>query len=198
MDYRRGCIFLEGGRYDDRRFRRRGRATFEDRYGNQLTVKRRGHEVAIFIYNRRGFTDVYFKVNDRNQCGHNNNYKSRIRRGHHDRGQSYRSQDLRSRQGVDGYQDFGEDRSTSRFDFELEGTYQAEDGRIIAIVETRDGFRAKFSGDKIWKDYKQEGNRYQDVDGNTYELQQDLTLMWKGRYSGKSIIVRKISDEVRY
>ncbi len=80
----------------------------------------------------------------------------------------------------------------------VEGTYKDREGNRIAILETREGFKAKFVGDRKWKNYRLMGRIYQDKRGNKYEVLGNGVLEWQGAKSRKRIRIQKISDVVEY
>ncbi len=84
------------------------------------------------------------------------------------------------------------------------GTWKTKDNRYttVAIIDTRDGIKAKFSGSTKWVDYKvskMRPNEYIDSKGNRYVFNSSGKSTWYPADSKlKSIELEKIDSEVRY
>ena len=188
------------------KFRSVGVNRFVDRHGNRLAISMDafGYPLIDVRYHRGGCA-VYKYLPPRNVhdhichsgCNHGTcmtpnqieYYDDRLS----NRNRSYgnrRTYDFNDRNRLENH-----DQRSSR---NIEGTYLDPNNRQIAIVLTRTGFKAKFSGERTWKDYTKTGNRFLDENGNSYEWLDNGVLKWEGRSSGHQILIRKISDDVKY
>lgn len=79
------------------------------------------------------------------------------------------------------------------------GTYAVKGSKeTVVITDTREGFKAKFSGSKNWVNYTKASNtEYIDEKGNKYTLIGN-TLNWISKDGKKNYILKKISDEIKY
>ena len=177
------------------RFVKNGRTRFIDRNGNKLRISGSRNGYTTIIFNpRRGPNRIYqagIWRNKRNSCGTFSD-----RNGGRYYGYDHLDRDIdwgRRR----GYNDF-DNRDRYNNSFSMQGTYETRDGRRIAILNTRTGFKAKFRGDRIWKRYERKGERFVDRDGNFYQISSHNKLIWNGKYSGKQIELTKQSDEVLF
>lgn len=85
---------------------------------------------------------------------------------------------------------------------QLEGTWESnKPNKEIVILETRNGIKVKFVGEKKWTrfDNVSYDNRIlKDKKGNEYSIISPDKLEWRDRHGDRTISLRKISDEVRY
>ena len=195
------------------RFEHQYGKTFRDKWGHRLTIEDGN---TIFIKWSRHQTIRFIKLdrNDRRHRSHEYN------RGHHDRqgdknwdnDEQYRSYDndddwKENHGSFDEKNDYGDDQSeydnkTIHTD-KIEGTYRTsiKNKEIIAILETRDGLKAKVSGSSVWKDYtrnKYNEDEFIDRDGNSY-IFKNHNLKWRSQKHDDFVIeLQKISDVVRY
>lgn len=183
------------------KFERINRKRFVDCDNNQMVLNRnRRGDFTFILKDRFGQRTKFRRVNsyNRNNCGGIGDGYFYDGNGYNDH--DFNRRDKRSNNGrnTDKYRFNDNSKGSNNSGFRIEGTYSTRDGRSIAIVETRRGFKAKFSGDRTWKSYEKKNNRFIDKDGNSYTLQDDGGLIWKGKYSGKRIELSKVSDEVNY
>ena len=72
----------------------------------------------------------------------------------------------------------------------------------VAIVDTRDGLKAKFSGSDKWVDYTMDRSGYGtfvDKKGNRYVFKNDNEVIWTSAdRNKKDIVLRRLSNEVKY
>lgn len=85
---------------------------------------------------------------------------------------------------------------------DVEGTWQAPGGIDIAMVITRDGLKAKYSGTTRWVDYRSignKGNEFEDDKGNRYIFHSSFAATWYPASKSKdSIELRKTDNQVKY
>ncbi|MBK8699108.1 MAG: hypothetical protein IPN29_06025 [Saprospiraceae bacterium] len=72
----------------------------------------------------------------------------------------------------------------------------------MAILETREGLKAKFAGTTRWVEYTQKENRsvdFVDKKGNNYRFLSENEVHWMtGEGNRPPGVLYKISDEVQY
>lgn len=93
--------------------------------------------------------------------------------------------------------------SNNRFNgSDLEGTWQAPGGTDIAMVVTRDGLKAKYSGTTRWVDYRSTGNKgneFEDDKGNRYIFHSASAATWYPSNRSKDPIeLKKTDNQVKY
>lgn len=85
---------------------------------------------------------------------------------------------------------------------QLEGTWESKrPNKEVAILETRQGFKVKFSGDRKWTNFEstaQDNTSFSDRKGNKYYVISSNEMEWSDRKGNKIIRIRKISNDVRY
>lgn len=85
---------------------------------------------------------------------------------------------------------------------DAEGTWQALGGIDIAIVLTREGLRAKYSGTTHWVDYRMLGNdgiTFEDNKGNRYVFSNATTATWYPAERNRNpIVLKKTDNQVKY
>ena len=182
------------------RFVRNGRTRFIDRNGNKLRITGSRNGYTTIIFNpRRGPNRIYqagIWRDNRNSCG---TFSGRNGGRYYGYDHLDRDRDWDRRRRYDdfnGRDDFNNNGFNGSYFFE--GTYKTRDGRSIAILDTRTGFKAKFRGERTWKRYERKGDRFVDNDGNFYRVTSQNKLIWHGKFSGKQIEVIKESDEVLF
>ncbi len=201
------------------KFRRVNRYVFADGRGTEIKIKNRDRhgEPRLLVRGRRGDLNVYNRgvihhshrphttcttiIDHRSDWDNYDDYDNEYykRRGYDNRTDNgsrkdrYQNNDNYN-DGYDQSQGFGDNYSNKR----LEGTYVTNDGRHIALLETRDGFKAKFEGDRNWKSYTRQNENFVDHDGNFYRLSGVNEMKWTGKYSGKVVIIKKIDDKVQF
>lgn len=81
----------------------------------------------------------------------------------------------------------------------INGTYEVKGSKeTVAITDTREGFKAKFSGSKNWVNYTRISNKeFEDEKGNKYILN-GKNLNWISKDSKKNFYLEKISDDIKY
>jgi hypothetical protein len=177
--------------------------TFADNRGNRIRIESRHRGIDRLIFkSRRGHVDVYRRgvihQNPYNSCEpFGNGWSTYDRDWYRSYDDNNRNDRRRYQNDYDRYTDRNREGGFSSFSV-IEGTYQSDNNRLIAIVSTRDGFKAKFSGERTWKNYVRNGDTFFDSDGNSYIRSNDNVLIWKGKYSGNTIRLEKIDDEVRF
>lgn len=197
-------------RYPNRwtKFRQIYRDVYADRNGNEVKLKgvNRYGDTRLLIRDRRGRVDVFTRgiIHHRNRTtcttiiDYNHEWDD-----HRYQDNPYFDRRKQRRSDIDNdYYDNRRYEDNRQSDYNrsssLEGTYKTNDGRFIAILETRDGFKAKFKGERNWKNYIRQGDRFVDNDGNQYTTSRAGELNWQGKYSKKNILITKVGDEVAF
>jgi hypothetical protein len=184
------------------KFERENRYVFVDRNGNHVKLRDRRRGAQIIYKSRRGNTRIFQEGVIRNSYGNScrSDYNFDNRHDHFGSGYNYNDYSDRGYGSYDHNSDYGDrsDRHNRINRSSFEGTYETAKGRKIAILNTRTGFKAKFSGERVWKSYDKVNERFEDRDGNYYILSGPKRMQWNGKYSGKKREITKISDEVRY
>jgi hypothetical protein len=215
------------GLFNDNRITRfekvRGR-TYEDRYGNILvcedrnTVKLKRWRTRDYIRfdkvdDHRGRDDWHRYHDYDDDCDVDRRYDDRYdnRHGHHEhydnrRYDNYDSKDkeYKSDRKNDYYRGDQSIAFNSGSSTRFVGTWDVKNGNYnsVAIIDTREGLKAKFSGTTNWVNYTQSqsrSNEYIDDRGNRYIFDRDDEGKWFPADKGKKVIdLKKVSNEVRY
>lgn len=85
---------------------------------------------------------------------------------------------------------------------ELEGTWKSDrPDRELVILQTRDGFKVKFSGERDWVDFAQQSQDqsiFRDKKGNEYRYLNNGDLEWRSYKGDGGVIIRKISSTLKF
>ena len=186
------------------KFVKTGYKTFESRYGDILKVKTYHNRVVrLDIINDCGSITSYYKYYEDaidDHCRFRSDVEDYYRNDDewgdaHQYGDRIHRKKYIVRNKI--YSNSGNYRESSPQDFTLlEGTYRADDDRIVLILSTRDGFKARFKQDYKWKNYHYEKGKYYDGDNNYYAPVEDGQLVWTGYKSGRQIHIHKINNRV--
>jgi hypothetical protein len=206
----RNDVIVKGLFSDSRlvRFNKINKNTYEDRYGNLLicedrnTIKIKRWRTRDYIRfdkvdDHRGRSDWHRYHDYDDICDDRYDHYHGYRDDDRYRGSKYDRDDIRKNP---------EYTSRSRIIpiDRLVGTWEVIHGNFndVAIIDTRDGLKAKFSGTTNWVSYIKSTtrkNEYLDDRGNRYVFDDDRFAKWYPADKGKTVIeMRKVSSEVRY
>jgi hypothetical protein len=165
--------------YDDNCDDRNRHSGYDDRYRDDRYRDNRYRD-------EKGYNDRYYNDNYRND-----NFDRYPKDDKRKNIPDYNNSDYQSR---------SIDFSNSR----LIGTWEGKNRSFgtVAIIDTRDGLKAKFSGTTNWVTYTKSTSRpneYIDDRGNRYIFDEDNDGKWFPSDKDKKVIeLKKISDEVKY
>jgi hypothetical protein len=182
-------------------FERINRKSYVDNDGNLLIADK--CNVLVFIPNRgRHHREIVFEKrnNDHHDAWFNNDDDDHYDRN---RGKKHGSWN-EDRYSNDSYgQGQPYEGKWNNYEKSVTGTWDAGfRDKSIAIIDTRDGLKAKFSGTTKWVDYVQSRqNPYEFIDnkGNKYIFKGDGKASWISiDRSIKEIYLTKVSDDTRF
>lgn len=179
-------------------FERINKRSYADRVGNLLIVDK--CDVLVFIPNKgRRHKEIIFEKtrNDRNAWFNNDDDQYDRESNHGNRNHD------RYGNGSNGQQGQPSDNRWNNYERGVTGTWDAGfKEKTIAMIDTRDGLKAKFSGTSKWVDYVQSRqNPYEFVDakGNKYIFNGQGSASWiPNDRSIKEIYLTKISDDTQF
>ena len=162
-------------------FEQEWKGIYLDKKGNKITLENRN----TLLYNHRKSGHVIeFHRYDTRQSGPNGQWKD----------ESHGSYNYHSSQPYQ-HQDYKDD-------IIIEGSWAAENSIIIAMLKTRDGLKAKYSGTTRWVSYQSVNNRkneFVDNNGNRYVFHNNISATWYPKdQRNQAIPLKKISDDVKY
>ena len=162
-------------------FEQEWKGVYLDKKGNKITLENRN----TLLYNhRKSGHNIEFHRRDHQHSGTNGHWRDNTHGSYNDHpSNTYQNQH---------YED----------DTYIEGSWAADKSIIIAIVKTRDGLKAKYSGTTRWVSYQAVNNRrdeFVDDNGNRYIFHNNTSATWYPKdQRNQAIPLKKISDEVKY
>ncbi len=97
---------------------------------------------------------------------------------------------------------FKKDNPKENFDYKQlispEGTWKVDDpDKLVLIVDTRDGIKARFDDDSKWYVYKNDPNKsgiYLSEAGHQYEYVNENTMIWKDKNGKRQYMLERMQD----
>lgn len=162
-------------------FEQEWKGIYLDKKGNKITLENRN----TLLYNHRKSGHIIeFHRHDQHQSGAHGHWNNNSPGTYYD----HPSKDYEDHNYKDG-------------DF-IEGSWIADKSIVIAMVKTRDGLKAKYSGTTRWVSYQADNNRkdeFVDDKGNRYVFHSHTSATWYSNDHRNQVIpLKKISDEVKY
>jgi hypothetical protein len=213
------------------RFIKIGRRTYEDREGNLLLcedkntilIKRwRARDYMRFdkVDDRRGRSEWYSYHDYDDHCDDHDGWHEDRAHSSYDRDRYKDYEHYRNREKRDVYREGNRyrdnddkynrnDKQHNKYnnkDINLSaviGTWEVKNDRFnsVAIIDTRDGIKAKFSGTSNWISYTRSSrlNEYIDARGNRYIFEEEDKVKWYPIDKDRKVLeLKKVSNEVNY